>query len=264
MSKNDNQKINEWDLASTNLHRISQRSYEVAVLPTGAVEAHNRHLPEGMDYLFADHIAKRCCASAWEQCKSVIALPGLPYGVCCNQMAYPLTISVSQSTLDAMIRDIIVSLRSHGIRKVVIVNGHAGSDLKPLVRQIQCETDVHVLLCEWWKVAGERYNEIFINPGDHAGQAETSVAMKLFPDLIEPNVAGDGQVRPFRFEALEKGWISTSREFARLNDHCAVGDSAGASAESGRKFIELVCQRVTAFLVELAESSIDEHFPHKP
>ena len=98
--------IDEWDLASTNLHRITQRQYEVAVLPTSAIETHNRHLPLGQDWRHATHVARTACALAWPKCESVVCLPAIPYGVDCNLMAYPLTIHVSQSTLDAMVRDL--------------------------------------------------------------------------------------------------------------------------------------------------------------
>ena len=260
----DKWKINEWDLASTNLYRIWKRKYEVAVIPVGAIEPHNRHLPEGQDFLHTTYIARRCCELAWEKCKSVICLPTLPYGVECNLMAYPLAIHVSQARLDAMVREIIASLRTHGIRKIVIINGHGGNDFKPLVRQIQSDMDVYVFLCDWWKVGADRYNDIFTKADDHAGQMETSVAMALYPELIEPDVAGDGRARPFKFEALQKGWVETSRDFAKLNDHCAVGDPSGASADRGREYINLVCKRISWFLAELANSPIDENFPHKP
>jgi creatinine amidohydrolase len=261
---NNVKKINEWDLTSTNLHRISKRKYEVAVLPAGAIEAHNRHLPEGQDFLHTTYIARQCCELAWKKCPSVICLPTLPYGVDCNLLSYPLTIHVSQATLDAMVREIIVSLRAHGIRKVVIINGHGGNDFKPLIRQIQTDTDVFVFLCDWWKVGADHYNQIFTKKDDHAGQMETSVAMALYPDLIEPNVAGDGKAKPFRFKALQKGWLETSRNFARINDHCAIGDPAGASPEKAERYIDLVCKRISQFLTELANSTIDDHFPYKP
>ncbi len=256
--------IEEWDLTQTNLHRISRRAYEVAVLPTGAIEAHNRHLPEGQDFLHASHVARESCRRAWSRSESVICLPALPFGVDCNQLAFPLAIHVSQATLDAMVREIIVSLRHHGIRKIVLLNGHGGNDFVPLVRQIQCDLDVHVFLCDWWRVGQDAYADIFDKPDDHAGQFETSVAMALYPDWVEPDVAGDGATRPFRFEALRQGWVRTSRDFARLNDHAAAGDPTGATAERGRQVLELVCTRISDFLVELAEAEIDDHFPHVP
>jgi creatinine amidohydrolase len=256
--------IEEWDLTATNLGRVSKRKYEVAVLPTAAIEPHNFHLPEGQDLRHTTHVAREATRIAWQSCQSVVCLPALPYGVDCNLMKFPLAIHVSQATLDAMVREIIVSLRRHGIRKVVIMNGHGGNDFIPLVRQIQCDTDVHVFLCDWWTVGRDRYGEIFGRPDDHAGLMETSVALAIHPELVESGSAGDGRPRPFRFEALREGWVRTSRDFARLNDCCAAGDPAGASAEKGRMYLDLVCGRIGAFLAELALAPVDERFPHEP
>jgi len=260
----DTSAIHEWDLVTANLGRLAGRRYELAVLPIGAVEAHNRHLPQGQDLLHTTWVARQCCRRAWPQCRSVICLPPIPFGVDCNQLAFPMAIHVSQATLDAVVRDVIGSLRRHGIRKIVLLNGHGGNAFKPLIRQVQCDMDVHVFLCDWWTVGRDRYDEIFDRPDDHAGQMETSVALALYPELVEMARAGDGRTRPFRFEALEKGWVATSRDFARLNDHCASGDPTGASAERGRRYLELVCERVSAFLVDLAQAPIDETFPHVP
>jgi len=256
--------IDEWDLTATNLQRIRERRYEVAVLPTSAIEAHNRHLPEGTDFRHAAYVARRCCAAAWAQCPRVVCLPGIPYGVDCNLMAFPLSLHVSQATLDAMIRDLTTSLRHHGIRKLVIVNGHGGNEFTPLVRQLQADLDVHLFVCNWWTVGRDRYSEFFAAADDHAGELETSVMLALAPELVERAQAGPGTARPFRFEALQRGWVRTSRQFDRLNDHCAVGDPARASAEKGQRYLDLVCERITAFLVELAEAEIDAAFPHVP
>lgn len=260
--------IEDWDLSSTNLGRLRERRYEVAVLPVGATEAHNLHLPEGQDALQITAIARRCCAAAWKQAPLIICLPTLPFGVDSNLLAFPLTIHVAQATLDAMIRDIIASLHHHGIRKIVILNAHGGNDFTPLVRAVQGEYashpagSLHVFVCDWWKVGMDRYAEIFERPDDHAGEMETSVALALYPELVELEHAGDGRVRPFRFEALTKGWVRTSRDFARLSDQCAAGDPSRATADKGRRYLDLACERITQFLVELATTPIDEHFPH--
>jgi creatinine amidohydrolase len=256
--------INEWDLTATNQSRLRRRKYEVAVLPVGAIEPHNLHLPEGQDFRHTRWVARRCCELAWGQCESVLCLPALPYGVDCNLMDFPLTIHVSQAALDAMMGDIIHSLRHHGIRKIVILNGHGGNEFVSLIRQIQTELDVFVFLCNWWRVGHDKYDEIFEKPDDHAGEFETSVALALYPELVELEAAKDGKVRDFRFEALRKGWVRTSRDFARLNDHCAAGEPAAGTAEKGRKYLDLVCERVGMFLVELARADIDEHFPQAP
>jgi len=252
---------NDWDLSTVNLHRLRELSYEVAVLPTGATEPHNLHLPCGQDTLAAVEIARRCVGAAWEKTRSVVLLPGLPYGVDCNLMAYPMAIHVSQATLDAMIREIVTSLRHHGIRKVVLFNGHGGNGFAPLVRQLQCDLDVHLFTCNWWEVGHDQYNTFFTNRDDHAGEMETSVSLTIHPELVDLELAKDGHARPFRFEALRNGWAKTSRSFARVNDHCAVGDPRQATADKGRAYLELTCQRITDFLVELAQAEVDESFP---
>lgn len=254
--------INDWELLTTNQHNLLQNSYEAAVLPIGATEAHNRHLPEGMDWLHATAVARRACRRAWEQGGRVILLPGIPYGVDCNLMDFPLSIHISQATLDAVVRDIVAALNHHGVKKVVLVNGHGGNDFVPLIRQIQSDMDSFVFLCDWWKVGQDKYNEIFENPDDHAGELETSVAMALFPKLVKPENAGDGTVKPFRFEALRNGWVRTSRDFAKINDHCAAGDPSKASAEKGNQYLDIVVSRLSDFLVELAQTPADENFPH--
>lgn len=253
-----------WDLAAANLKQLRENRYEVAVLPLGATEAHNLHLPEGQDWLVADAVARRCCEAAARQGAGVICLPPLPYGVDCNLMAFPLSLHVSQTALDAVVRDLVASLHHHGIRKIVLLNGHGGNDFVPLIRQVQADLPVHVFLCNWWTVGQDRYAEFFEAADDHAGEMETSVALALFPEHVELENAADGRARPFRFEALQRGWVRTSRDFSRLNDHCAAGDPSRATADKGRRYLDLVCERIMAFLIELARTPIDSTFPHTP
>jgi creatinine amidohydrolase len=75
-------------------------------------------------------------------------------------------------------------------------------------------------------------------------------------------VAGDGRTPAFRFEALRRGWVQTSRDFGRLNDHCATADSSHATAEKGHRYFDLCRGRIADFLVELATSPLDERFPY--
>ena len=254
--------INEWELKKTNMHRLNKRKPEVAVLPVGAIEPHNKHLPEGQDMMHTSYVAEQSCKMAWEKSRNVICLPAIPYGVDCNLLDFPMAIHVSQNTLDAIIQDIVKSLLHHGIQKIVIVNGHGGNDFIPLIRQIQCDLDVYLFQCDWWKVGMDQYESIFEKPDDHAGEFETSVALAIYPELVEMENAENGKVRPFRFEALQKGWVKTSRQFSKLNDHCATADPSKASVEKGSKYLEIVIKRISQFLIELAQSPIDKSFPH--
>ena len=254
--------IDKWDISQVNLDITRETKYEVAVLPTSAIEPHNTHLPYGQDYLLCNLVAKRICKEAWEKGARALYLPGLPYGVDCNLMDFPLAIHVSQQTLNAMVQDIIVSLKQNGIRKILLLNGHGGNSFKSFVRQIQCDHDIHLFTCDWWLAGLDRADEFFTEPGDHAGQLETSCCMATYPELVGDIVPNTGYDKPFRFDALNEGWMKTSRNFANLNNECAAGDPAGSTAEKGEAYLDMVCNRLTKFLVELSNEPIDETFPH--
>ena len=68
-------------LAETNYKAIKQTDFEVAILPWGATEAHNYHLPYGTDIIEADYIAAESARIAWEAGVKVIVLPTIPFGV---------------------------------------------------------------------------------------------------------------------------------------------------------------------------------------
>ena len=256
--------INEWDLTQTNQSRLKQHMTIFAVFGSSAIEAHNYHLPEGQDFLHTEAIVKRVAQMAWEKTSSVICLPTIPYGVDCNLLEFPLTIHVKQTTLDLMLTEIVASLAHHGIRKIVLINGHGGNDFTPLVRQIQADLGVFIFWCNVYEVGQDKHNEIFDTADDHAGELETSMALALFPELVELEQADSGASRPFQFEALEQGWIKTSRMFSNLNDHCGNADPSLSTAEKGQQYLDFICNRISNFLIELAEADVNDHFPHFP
>jgi creatinine amidohydrolase len=179
-------------------------------------------------------------------------------------MGFPMTASISQATLDKMIGELFASMRRHNFRKFVLINGHGGNDFIPFVRQLQYELDVHVFLIDWWMVGMDRWDEIFTRKDDHAGQFETSTSLELFPKLVEMDKAEPPKVRPFRFEAMTQGWARTSRDFSRMTDWCATANPQGANKEAGRKYLDLVTDRIGAFVAEVAGTPIDEYFPFTP
>jgi creatinine amidohydrolase len=118
-------------LSSSTWKTVGQTPYEVAVLPWGATEAHNFHLPYGSDTIQAERVAALAAERAWSAGASVVVLPAVPFGVNTTQLDIKLTINVNPSTQAAVLADIVSSLESHGIEKLVILNSHGGNDLKP-------------------------------------------------------------------------------------------------------------------------------------
>src|SRR2546425_541731 len=120
-----------WVLSDLNYGYVKARPpARVAVLPLGATEPHNLHLPYGTDTIQVEAIADRACRRAHERGAHVVALPALPFGTETNQMRFPLAMNLNPSTVAAVIKDLVASLANHGVRRLVLLNGHGGNDLK--------------------------------------------------------------------------------------------------------------------------------------
>jgi creatinine amidohydrolase len=235
---------------------------EVAVLPLGATEPHNLHLPYGTDTLQVEAIGRLACRRASDRGARVVLLPALPYGTETNQMRFPLAMNLSPETVARVITDLVASLAAHGIRKCVLLNGHGGNDLKWVLRQLYGATPVHLFLCNWYKVAADRHGAIFDDPGDHAGEMETSMGLAHFPHLVAPDRADPGTTAPCRFEAVNRGWVEITRPWHLLTTNSGAGDPRPATAAKGQALTEIVVERLAAFLKDLSDSPADETFPY--
>ncbi len=251
-----------WRLDELNYGQVKAGPpYEVAVLPLGATEPHNLHLPYGTDTFQVEVIVARACAIAQREGARVLALPALPYGTETNQMKFPLAMNLNPTTLARVITDLIDSLAAHGILRCVLLNGHGGNDLKWVLRELHLQTPVHIFLCSWFKVASDVYATIFQEKDDHAGEMETSMGLAHFPHLVVPDQADQGAVRPSRFEAVNRGWVEITRPWHLLTTNSGAGDPRAATPKKGEELTEIVAGRIGAFLAELAKSPLDETFP---
>lgn len=254
--------MSDWKLAETNYGVVKDRSYEVAVLPMGATEPHNRHLPYGTDTFEVTALADRACAAAHDDGAKLILLPAIPYGTETNLREFPFAMNLLPSTLCAVIRDLVASLAQSGIRKLLLLNGHGGNDFKPTLRELHGQTSVHIFLCDWFRgLSADVQSEIFEDPGDHAGEMETSLMLAYFGDLVAEG-ADDGRMNATRFEAVNAGWVGITRPWHLLTTNSGAGNPAPASAEKGRRLMDVMVERLAAFLVELSAAEVDERFPY--
>jgi creatinine amidohydrolase len=238
--------------------------WQAAVLPFGATEPHNLHMPYGTDTLQVEELGRRACEEAWRQGARVALLPAVPYGVNTNHLKIPggLACSVTPTTLLALISDLVESLSLQGVKKLVLLNGHGGNELKPLTRQLHHRTDVFLCVCDWYRMAADLYPGIFERPGEHADEVETSLGLAYFPQLMRMELARDGAARPSRFEAINKGWVSITRPWHLVSESTGLGDPRAATAKKGERLMEALAGRLGGFLAELARAEVDERFPY--
>ena len=209
-------------------------------------------------------IGRRACAYAYEAGAKVVLLPTLPFGVNTNHLKVPgaLACSLTPTTLLAILTDLADALRRQGVRKLLLLNGHGGNELKPLTRELHHRTDVFLCVCDWYRVATDQYQGLFDRPGEHADEVETSLGLAFFPHLVRPELADDGAARPTKFEAVNRGWVNITRPWHLVSKNTGLGDPRAATADKGRKLMDILTERIGRFLVELAAAPLDETFPY--
>jgi creatinine amidohydrolase len=243
-------------LIATTWREIQQHTFRVAVLPWGATEAHNYHLPYGTDVIEAASIGARAVEAASARGAPVVLLPAIPFGVQTGQLNIPLCINMNPSTQAAVLRDVIHSLEPHGIRALVVLNGHGGNDFRQIIRELQPSTRIVLVQVNWYQVRDPR--AYFDAPGDHGGELETSVMLHVAPELVRPlSEAGPGAARSAAVQGMREGWAWTPRRWTQVTDDTGVGDPSRASAEKGARYVEDVTSALAQLFVELAEIDPD-------
>jgi creatinine amidohydrolase len=255
--------MHPWRLSEITYKTVKDTRYEVAVLPIGATEPHNLHLPYGTDALSVEAVADRACARAHQEGARVVLLPAIPYGVDANMMAFPLAMHVSMKTLSAFVEEIVRTLERHGIRKLILVNGHGGNEFKGFLRDMYGTTKVFLTLVNWWQVPSDIRETLFVHGGDHADEMETSTMLYLYPDLVHLEQADPGAVRQTRFEAINRGWAGITRPWHLLTTHSGAGDPRQASREKGERWVNTAVERLAGFIKALSDAEMDEAFPYE-
>jgi creatinine amidohydrolase len=243
---------------------VRDQNWQVAVLPFGATEPHNLHMPYGTDTFQVELLGRRACQRAYEAGARVALLPTIPFGVNTNHLRIPgaLTCSVTPTTLLHLLTDLVDSLERQGVRKLLLLNGHGGNELKPLTRELHHRTGVFLCVCDWYRMATDLYPSIFEHPGEHADEVETSLGLAFFPELLRPELADDGAARPSRFAAINRGWVNITRPWHLVSANTGIGNPRAATAEKGRRLMDALVERLATFLTELAASPMDETFPY--
>ncbi len=246
-------------LAEANWKSVKVTDYQVAILPWGATEPHNFHLPYGTDNYETGAIAERAAEIAWNRGAKVVVLPTVPFGVNTGQLDLKLALNMNPSTQLALLTDLASAISSQGLRKLLILNGHGGNDFRQMIRELQPRVNLFICTINWWTcVRGKDY---FDEPGDHAGEMETSVMMSLEPKLLLPlSEAGAGKARQFRIAGLREGWAWAPRQWSRVSEDTGTGNPAKSTAAKGEKFLHAVTERIGGFLVDLAKADPNEMY----
>ena len=209
----------EVDLSVSCYGKVKDRKYDIVILPWGATEPHNLHLPYMTDCILSHDVAVDAALIA-KQKYGVNCMVMPPIGMGSQnpgQRELPFCIHTRYETQKAILTDIVSSLYVQGIRKLVIINGHGGNTFKSMIRDLSVDyPDFLIASSEWYTVL--KVKDYFENPGDHADEVETS-------------------------------WGKVSKD-------TGVGDPRGASVEKGKKFAEAVAEKYAKLFDELVNQEL--------
>ncbi|WP_209406145.1 creatininase family protein [Pseudozobellia sp. WGM2] len=245
-------------LAETNWNILKEFRFDMAILPWGATEAHNYHLPYATDNIQADCMTAEIAKQVWEKGGKPIVLPTIPFGVNTGQSDIYLDINLNPSTQLAILTDIVEVLNRQGVYKLLIFNGHGGNNFKPLVRELGLKfPKMFISFCFFPQVLNK--DKYFEEQGDHADEMETSLMLYLRSDLVLPKEKwGSGASKKHKIKAFTEGWAWSERKWSEISVDTGVGNPSKASKEKGELFFNDVTKKIGDFVLEVCHADIED------
>ncbi len=247
----------EIDLTVSCYGKVKDLKYDLAVLPWGATEPHNLHLPYLTDCILSHDVAVDAAVRVWER-----------YGVRCmvmpavtmgsqnpGQRELSFCVHTRYETQKAILTDIVASLHVQGIHRMVIVNGHGGNNFKNMIRDLSVDyPDFLIAVSDWFAVLPAK--EYFDAPGDHADELETSVMMYYHPELVCLDEAGEGHYKSFASKSLREKVAWIPRNWQKVSEDTGIGNPQLSTAEKGCRFATAVADKYADLFAELVQGNI--------
>jgi creatinine amidohydrolase len=231
---------------------------ELAILPTGSFEQHGPHMTFEVDTARAFAFGKLLAERLYPR---VVLAPSITFGVSYHHMKFPGTITLRHETFQAIIYDIVSSLREHGIEQFFLVNGHGGnkSSLDIMAVRLRHELGVSVA-CSSFTLLSSDARKSFVRSEmtGHACEGETSQALYLAPNVVTRKRITRGATKGFPYKFLGKGnnsSIVVPYTFDEITDNGALGDATLATEERGKAIIDEALNKAVEFLIDFMDKN---------
>jgi len=224
----------------------------VAIVSFGSCENHADHLPLGPDYFVPEEVARRVAV----QLDKLIVVPCTPFGTSLHYDAYPMSISIRFETNIMLVEDILNSLIRHGIRRILIINGHDGNipAIEIAARNIKEKnrTVSIIYIPAWWDMVGKKLGVNFFNSWNgtglgHGGEGETSAMMAIRPDLVNLDNAKD----QIPSDVFDNYGITYIWDISEISETGATGSPQFATKEKGEEIINCLVDSIVDLINQL-------------
>jgi creatinine amidohydrolase len=227
---------------------VQQRRPAVAVLPIGSFEQHGPYLPLATDSIVPMAIANRLALAY-----NVLVLPAVTMSCSHEHAAWPGTVSLSHTTVTAIIVDVANSLASQGIRKIAIPNGHGGNYfLSNVVQTANAARPRSMTLFpsrDDWKAARKAAGLATDDHEDmHAGELEVSILSAVLPAAVRSGASSLDHTANDRPFLLIDG-------MAAYTEHGVIGRPSEGTAAKGEAVLDSLAESFASHLIALGESA---------
>jgi creatinine amidohydrolase len=233
-------------LPTTSSHDVAADPTDTAVFPVGSFEQHGQHLPLATDALVATAIAERIAEDY-----ALFRLPVMPLGCSHEHAGFAGTVSISATTLYTVVNDVAASLAQSGVQRLVVVNGHGGNYvLSNVVQESNARGSRMALFptsADWDDARTEAGVETSNHEDMHGGEAETSILLHRFPDVVRPGYEGADHVANDRRHLLVEG-------MRRYTTSGIIGRPSLATAEKGERLLAAFSRLFKAHLTVLRDT----------
>lgn len=232
------------------------KSVKIAIIPVGAHEQHGPHLVESCDGVLATEMSKKL---AYRLHPFSIVAPTVNMGVSMHHMHFPGTITLQPSTLISIIRDMVVSLKQHGIEYFLLLNSHGGnqSTLNIACTQLSYDLGVQILYAKTTASANQSIKKhVTSTLFGHSCEREVSEAYYLAPSLVRTDCIEKGEIQEGNWRLLRgnKG-IQGPYFYEQMTKNGCLGDATKASYEIGREIVEEALDNLENSIRELINLS---------
>jgi creatinine amidohydrolase len=236
-----------------------RKEIDTVLFPMGSVEVEGPHLPLGVDSIVALEVAKKVAAG-----KKYFVAPVINVTYSEWHMRFPGTLSIHQSTLTQMLREICAGLVEHGMRKIIFINSHIGNDpaIMEVAHELLRSSKARVGMVNLWAVAnqmGKGIPELEEKTFLHAGEIMTSVMLALRSDLVDMSKAKkeyvkakvDGFIQKGSHEVTLKGISSYVYHLCdEVTQSGVMGNPMAATKEKGEKIVGLWVEFIRDYIEE--------------
>ncbi|MHA4816637.1 creatininase family protein [Streptomyces aculeolatus] len=223
-----------------------ERGHAIAVLPVGSFEQHGDHLPLTTDTAIACLVAKRIAED-----HDLFLLPPITIACSHEHAAMAGTVSISATTLYAVIKDIWSSLDASGVPGLLIVNGHGGNYvLSNAVQEINV-TAPRVALFPTHEDRIKARTDAGLESSSaedmHGGEFEVSLLLHGAPHLVRDGIENNDH------DAAERPHLLTLGIGAYTTTG-TIGHPSRATAPKGKALLDSLSHSATTHLTVLTSN----------